>query len=182
MKILVFGASYRKDSYNQVLAKLAGEKLKATGMEVDFVPFQEFSMPVYDGDLESEKGLPMGAQKLLQKIQWADALVISTPEYNGSISGAFKNAVDWVSRARPIPFPGKHVLLFAASQGRYSGMRGLMASRYPLEVLGCYVFPDMIGYGDATKLFNDKGAFNDSKNNDLMEKILAKFVAFIQRK
>ena len=101
MKILVFAASARKDSLNKKLIHQVAEILKKAH-EIDHSDFKDFTMPTYDGDLEDTSGLPAGAQKLADKIKWAEAMIISTPEYNGSIPGALKNALDWVSRIQPL--------------------------------------------------------------------------------
>src|SRR4051794_6665325 len=108
MKILTFAASLRKGSYNRKLIAEAVKLLRGTpGVRVDAADFREFEMPVYDGDFEDSSGIPPGGQRLIERILSADAIVISTPEYNGGIPGALKNAIDWASRNEPNPFEQK---------------------------------------------------------------------------
>lgn len=179
MKILVFGASLRKDSYNKKFAARASEVLKKMdGVQVDLADFREFEMPVYDGDLEESIGIPEGAKKLIQRISEADAIVISTPEYNGAIPGALKNAVDWVSRKTPVALSGKPLLLLGASPGALGAVRSLWHTRVPFEVLGTLVFPEMFGLQKANSAFNDSGEFLDIKNQERLEKLLSNYVRY----
>ena len=80
-------------------------------------------LPLYDGDLEEESGIPESVQTLADQIAGAKAVVISTPEYNKSISGVLKNALDWVSRAEGSPWHGKPVAIMSAPAGRAGGER-----------------------------------------------------------
>jgi chromate reductase len=89
----------------------------------------DLDMPLYDGDLESESGIPEAAQKLADQIAAADAVVISTPEYNKGPSGALKNALDWVSRTDGKPWAGKPVAVMSAAAGRAGGERAQMVLR-----------------------------------------------------
>src|SRR6185312_5208904 len=142
MKILVFAGSLRKGSFNKLFAREAMRLLSSRGVETEFVDLQPLAIPVYDGDLEEASGVPAGVRTLSDKILAADALLISTPEYNGSIPGILKNTVDWLSRLKPVCLTGKHLLLIAASPGALGGIRSLWHSRQPFEVLGTHVFPE----------------------------------------
>lgn len=82
------------------------------------------NLPLYDGDLESNAGLPEEVKLLVQQIADADAVLISTPEYNGAISGVLKNALDWISRHWEKPLVGKPVAVMSAAAGRAGGVRG----------------------------------------------------------
>ena len=94
MKVLVFAGSLRKASLNKKLAQIARALLQAdTSLEVEYLDLQELQLPVYDGDIEA-KGLPEGVQVLAAHMLKAQAFVISSPEYNGSISSPLKNAID----------------------------------------------------------------------------------------
>jgi len=99
VKILAFAASLRKESYNRKLIRQAAEILKGSKEVIlDHADYREFEMPIYDGDLEESAGIPPGGREFVRRIQAADGLVISTPEYNGGIPGTLKNAIDWASR------------------------------------------------------------------------------------
>ena len=105
MNVLVFAASLRRESLNRKLAALAAEMARAEGAEVDFAEFRTFDVPSYDGDMNEREGFPAGALELKTRLERNDATIIAVPEYNYSIPGAFKNLIDWVSRARPMPWP-----------------------------------------------------------------------------
>ena len=143
MKVLAFAASLRKGSLNKRLVTVVAGILRDAGAEVDVADFRDFDMPLYDGDLQSASGLPPGALALQRRIEAASALVIANPEYNYSIAGPLKNAIDWVSRARPMPWRGRSVYLVSAGPGQIGGVRGLWQTRIPLEGCGALVFPDM---------------------------------------
>lgn len=153
--------------------------LRATpGIEVDHADYREFEMPIYDGDLEENAGIPAGGQEFIKRIQAADALVISTPEYNGGIPGTLKNAIDWASRTDPIPFDGKPILLIGASPGGFGAVRGLWHTRVPLEAIGAFVFPEMFGVPRAHQAFDETGAFSDSKNKARLDELIQGYLKF----
>ncbi len=163
MRILAFAASVRTGSLNKRLITLAASLARETGADVDLADMREFDMPLYDGDLEERAGLPPGAQELKRRVERADALLISTPEYNYSVSGVFKNAIDWVSRARPMPWRGKSVYLMSASPSPMGGIRGLWQARIPLEGCGALVFPDMFALSHANEAFDASGQLVNEK-------------------
>ena len=89
----------------------------------------DLHMPVYDGDLEEAEGIPEAAVTLSDQIMTADAVLISTPEYNKGPSGALKNALDWVSRVKGSPWAGKPVAVMSAAAGRAGGERAQLILR-----------------------------------------------------
>jgi NAD(P)H-dependent FMN reductase len=130
LKILALAGSARRDSFNKKLVRAAAAGASAAGADATVVDLREFPLPIYDGDLESEGGLPPAAIRLKELFNGADGLLISTPEYNGSIPALLKNTIDWVSRspqATPdlAPYQGKSVGLLAASPGALGGLRAL---------------------------------------------------------
>lgn len=131
-------------------------------------------MPVFNQDIE-DKEFPAAGLKLIEEVAGADAIVISTPEYNGSISCVLKNAIDWTSRAKQNPWRGKQVFLMGASPGALGAVRGLWHSRIPLEVLGANVFPDMSGLPKAHEAFDEQGALKDKASYDRLAKLLRTF-------
>jgi chromate reductase len=143
LKVLVFAASLRAGSLNQKLAALAARVATANGAIVDLAAMRDFDAPSYDGDVESESGIPPGAQTLEQRLRANDAFIIAAPEYNASMPGMLKNVIDWTSRFRPQPFDGRHGLLLSASPSMAGGNRGLWSLRVPLEHLGARIYPDM---------------------------------------
>jgi NAD(P)H-dependent FMN reductase len=152
VRVLVFSASLRADSLNTRLAKLAARLLAKRGATVDLASMREFDAPSYDQEVE-KRGFPAAAQELKRRLETNDAFVIASPEYNFSMPGLLKNAIDWVSRFRPQPFDGRHALLLSASPSTAGGNRGLWALRVPLEHLGARVFPDMFSLAMAHQAF-----------------------------
>jgi NAD(P)H-dependent FMN reductase len=142
LRVLVFAASLRAGSINVRLAQLAANVIEGLGASVDLASMREFDAASYDGDKEDD-GLPAGAQEFRARLEAANAFVIVSPEYNASMPGVLKNAIDWVSRARPQPFNQRHGLLMSASPSMVGGNRGLWALRVPLEHMGARVYPDM---------------------------------------
>lgn len=151
LKVLVFGASLRADSSNRKLAALAARVAEQSGATVDHASMRDFDVPSYDGDAEQAQGIPRGAEELRRRLAESDAFIVSSPEYNGSMPGMFKNLIDWTSRFRPQPFDGKHGLLLSASPSMMGGNRGLWALRMPLEHLGARIYPDMFSLAQAHK-------------------------------
>lgn len=151
LKVLVFGASLRAESFNRTLAALAARVAEQYGATVDRAAMREFDVPAYDGDVEKADGVPPGAAEFRRRLLECDAFIISSPEYNGSLPGAFKNVIDWTSRFRPHPFDGKQGLLLSASPSMIGGNRGLWALRIPFEHLGARIYPDMFSLAQAHK-------------------------------
>lgn len=179
MKILAFAASLRKGSFNRKLIAQAVEILKSLpGNEVDHADYREFEMPIYDGDLEESSGIPSGGQELIQRVRAADAVVISTPEYNGSIPGTLKNAIDWASRDEENPFDGKPILLIGASPGGFGAVRGLWHTRVPFEAMGAFVYPEMFGLPRAHQAFDENGNFVDAKNKARLQELIEPYLLF----
>jgi chromate reductase, NAD(P)H dehydrogenase (quinone) len=153
LKLLVFSASLRADSLNSKLAALAARVAARFDAAVDHASMQDFDVPLYDGDIEEQEGIPDGAHELRRRLLASDAFIISSPEYNASMPGTIKNLIDWTSRFRPQPFDGRHGLLLSASPSLAGGNRGLWALRMPLEHLGARIFPDMFSLAAAHKAF-----------------------------
>lgn len=182
MKVLFFAGSLRQDSLNKKLAREAMRLMKTTQPEIEstFLDLKDFPMVIYDGDVETKSGIPETTTKLGRLIRDANAMVISTPEYNGSISGIMKNVIDWLSREKPHCLGGKHLLLLAASPGALGGVRGLWHSRIPFEALGVHVFPTMMGLSSAGDKFDTAGKLKDDKFEQGLAKLLQDFTKVIR--
>ncbi|HEY0837738.1 MAG TPA: NADPH-dependent FMN reductase [Azospirillum sp.] len=113
LRVLAFAGSLRKGSFNRALLRLAGE---VAPKDMDLLSFDIAGIPLYDGDVEAA-GLPEPVQAFRDQIRSADALLIVTPEYNYSIPGVLKNAIDWASRPPAQPFAGKPVAFMGAGGG-----------------------------------------------------------------
>jgi NAD(P)H-dependent FMN reductase len=159
---------------NAVLARLAAKHASRHAV-VDLASMREFDVPSYDPDIEAESGIPAGALELNRRLTANDAFVISAPEYNGSMPGLLKNAIDWASRFRPQPFHERHGLLMSASPSMGGGNRGLWALRIPLEHLGARIFPDMFSLATAHNALSD-GTIKDTRLRQRFEQNLNAFL------
>lgn len=101
----------------------------------------DLAFPLYDGDLEEAEGVPAAVQTLADQIKAADAVLISTPEYNKGPSGVLKNALDWVSRTKDRPWTGKPVAVMSAAAGRAGGERAQMILRSYMVPFRALVLP-----------------------------------------
>ena len=157
VRVLVFAASLRSDSLNERLAALVATVAEEQGAIADRAAMADFDCPSYDGDDERETGFPAGAQRFRERLVASDAFIIASPEYNASMPGYLKNAIDWVSRIRPQPFNGRQGLLLSASPSMAGGNRGLWSLRVPLEHLGARMYPDMFSLAQAHQAFDSAG-------------------------
>ena len=173
---LVFSASLREGSLNTRLADLAVTTIEANGGDVDRAWMRDFDCPSYDLDRQEADGFPPGAEEFHRRLEACDGFVISAPEYNASMPGLLKNAIDWVSRFRPQPFNEKYGLLLSASPSMVGGNRGAWALRVPFEHLGARIYPDMFSLAQAHKAFADDGRLG---NPQLQERFEANVVNFM---
>lgn len=167
-KILAFSGSTRKESFNHRLVQVAAEGARTAGAEVTVLDLKEYPLPLFDQDLEQEQGTPENAIKLKQLFLDHDGLLISSPEYNSSITPLLKNTIDWVSRSAEGEAPlaaykGKVAALMAASPGGLGGLRGLVHVRSILSSIGVIVLPDQIAVSRAFEAFSDDGRLRDEK-------------------
>ncbi len=184
-RILAFAGSTRKESFNRKVIAVAVQGAKAAGAEVTFIDLKEFPLPLYDGDLEAEAGVPENAKKLKALMVGHDGFLIASPEYNSSITPVLKNAIDWVSRPAPnepslVAFTGKTAVLMSASPGALGGLRGLVHLRAILGNIGVIVHPNQIAVSKASDAFNTDGSFKDAKQQASIEglgKTLAELIA-----
>jgi chromate reductase len=165
-RILVFAGSGRRDSWNKKLARLAARDVEQSGAQATFIDLADFPLPLFDEDVEKE-GTPENAVRLKQLFVEHDGLLISSPEYNSSISPLLKNTIDWVSRSAPgepplVAYRQKTALLLAASPGALGGLRGLVHLRSILSNIGVLVLPGQYAVGQAHLAFDESGALKDA--------------------
>lgn len=175
-KILAFAGSTRTDSYNKKLVKLSSAGATEAGADVTVIDLRDFPMPMYDGDLEQKDGLPSNSRKLKDIMLTHQGFLISSPEYNSSVSAVFKNAIDWTSRQSEgeIPlacFKNKIAGIMSASPGMLGGLRGLVHVRSILGNIGVIVLPEQIAIAKAHEAFNEDGSLKDKKQEDQVKKI-----------
>jgi chromate reductase, NAD(P)H dehydrogenase (quinone) len=177
---LVFSASLREKSLNSRLATLAANVAEQKGAAVRRARMADFDCPSYDQDVENDTGIPEGAQIFRQQLLACDAFIIVSPEYNASVPGVLKNAIDWVSRFKPQPFNGRQCLLMSASPSMAGGNRGLWALRIPLEHLGARVYPDMFSLAQASQALDDDGAIANSTLQQRFESNIECFLDLVE--
>jgi NAD(P)H-dependent FMN reductase len=175
VRYLLFSASLRSGSLNTRLAGVARAAIEAHGGTVDVAAMSDFDCPSYSQDAQA-KGFPPGAEALKRRLEANDAFVIASPEYNGSIPGALKNVIDWVSRFKPQPFNSRHALLLSASPSMVGGNRGLWALRVPLEHLGVRVYPDMFSLAQAHQAFDAEGKLANAQLAERLGQTVAGFM------
>ncbi len=161
-KILCFAGSARRDSLNKKLVQIAMQAAKQAEAEVTFIDLKDFDLPMYNGDLEAESGLPEAAVKLKEIFLNHNGLLMACPEYNSSVTGLWKNAIDWVSR--PLPgeaplkcFSGKVAAIMSASPGQLGGLRGLVHVRAILENIQVMVITEQLSLPMAAAAFSEDG-------------------------
>jgi chromate reductase, NAD(P)H dehydrogenase (quinone) len=177
--ILGIAGSLRSGSYNAALLRALVELAPAS------VRIEEASIrgiPVYDGDLEAQSGPPEAVRALKDRITSTDALLLVTPEYNNSIPGPFKNAIDWLSRPPddlPRVFGGRPLALCGASPGAWGTNLSQVAWLPVLRALGVRPWLDRIlAIPAAHKAFDAAGALVDEKLRERSRAFIAGFAAF----
>lgn len=180
LTMLAICGSLRQKSFNAALIReLPG--LAPGGVTIE-LSSSIANLPHYDGDLEGASGVPAGAAQLGQLIADADAVLIASPEYNTSIPGVLKNAIDWVSRVPGGPFANKPVLILSASPGAFGGVRMHQHLRQVLGGIGAYAYPRPdIAIGLAGQRFDEDGRITDDVTRELVRRQLADFAAFTRK-
>jgi NAD(P)H-dependent FMN reductase len=186
VRILAFAGSLRAGSFNKKLVRVAADAARRAGAEVTLLDLRDHAMPLYDGDLEAAQGLPAPAVAFKQALIAHDGFLLSCPEYNTSITGVLKNAIDWASRPQPgepqlVAFRGKTAALMSASPGTLGGLRSLITVRSILGNIGTLVLPDQVTLPQAHEAFNDDGSLKDGKRQAAVEKVAAGLVELTRR-
>lgn len=175
-KVLTLSGSVRHDSYNSVLARLMGERLRALGADVSNLSLGDFTLPLFNEDIEQSDGEPENAVKLATLFAEADAVFIASPEYNGSLTPLLKNTIDWVSRQKGGPY--KHAIfgIGAVSSGKLSGVVGLSHLRDIFAKLGALVAPTSLSVANSRTAFDANGNLIDpvqlSRSEKLAEQLM----------
>jgi len=167
--LLGISGSLRKESRNTALLHEAARL---------FAPDQfilaDIRFPLYDGDLEDSEGVPDEVKKLHAQIKAADAVVISTPEYNKNLPGVLKNALDWLSRERPQPWTGKPVAIVSAADGRAGGERSQYSLRHCMTPFNPRILqgPEIM-IAAAGKAFDENGQLENEFSVKSLTKLMA---------
>jgi chromate reductase len=172
--------SLRKGSLNRVLAN-ALPALAPEGVKITALP-SVGDLPHYNADIQAE-GFPPLARQLGDAIKQADGIIIVTPEYNYSVPGLLKNAIDWVSRLPDTPFAGKPIDIMSASPSILGGARAHYHLRQSMVFLDALVLnkPEIIITFAANKLDVENGKISDDPTREIVTKNLEAFAGFARR-
>jgi chromate reductase, NAD(P)H dehydrogenase (quinone) len=161
-KILAFAGSLRERSLNKRVLKTAVRGAESAGADVTYIDLRDYPMPIYNSDDHERDGFDENALKLQGLLTEHDGLLIASPEYNGSLPAALKNAIDWASRRsdryeRSKVFPGKVAGVMTASPGSLGGVRSLSHLRGVLTSVGVIVLPQEVAVTFAEDKFEGEG-------------------------
>jgi chromate reductase len=179
--VLTICGSLRKGSYNAMVQR-ALPGLAPEGMTLTSAPsFADF--PIYNADIQNSTGFPAPVNALADAIRAADGVIFCTPEYNFTIPGGLKNAIDWVSRLQNQPFAGKPVALMSASPGPVGGARVQYDLRKAMVFLDAWTLnkPEIFIGGCAAKFDEKTGELKDETTRNFLMQQLVAFVAHIAK-
>lgn len=180
-RLLVISGSARNGSLNGRLAHVAAEVALTQGAQVTTVDLRALNLPIYDGDLEAQQGVPAGAKELRRLVTEHDGLLLSSPEYNAFPTPLLINSLDWLSRvqaegdlpAGTAATAGFPVGLLAASPGLFGGMRAMPLVRIYLSTnFGMLVVPEQFGLGQAHNAFDNGGLLKDAAHHGAVERVV----------
>jgi chromate reductase, NAD(P)H dehydrogenase (quinone) len=181
LKVLVICGSLRKKSYNTALTRALPD-LAPPEIKLITAPSIE-SFPLYNADVQDTAGFPAPVNALADAIRTADAVLFVTPEYNWSMPGVLKNAIDWLSRMKEQPFKEKPVAIQSASQGPLGGARMQYHWRMSMTFLAAFIFgtPEVFVGLAQTKFDKDTLELKDQPTKDAIKAQLAAFAKYIER-
>jgi chromate reductase len=181
LNVISICGSLRKGSYNRMVMNLLPSWAPANLKISEAPPFAEF--PLYNADVQNSSGFPAPVQTLADAIRAADGVIFVSPEYNYSIPGGLKNAIDWVSRLPNQPFANKSVTMMSAAAGILGG------GRMQYDLRRCMIFLDALAMnkpevfiGGAMQKFDEKsGQLKDEQAVGFIKQQLAAFAKFIEQ-
>jgi chromate reductase len=181
LNVISICGSLRKGSYNAMVQRLL-PSLAPDGMNIKPAPgFADF--PIYNADIQNSTGFPASVNALADAIRAADGVIFCTPEYNFTIPGGLKNAIDWLSRLQNQPFAGKPVSLMSASAGPVGGARVQYDMRKAMAGLDAHVLnkPEIFIGNCASKFDEKTGELKDETTRGFIKQQLAAFPPYIAR-
>jgi chromate reductase len=175
--LLGLSGSLRQSATNRKLLREAARLFDpASFVEADL------NLPLYDGDVEEGEGIPAAVQTLSDQIAQADAIIVSTPEYNKGPSGVLKNALDWVSRTQGNPWAGKPVAVMSAAAGRAGGERAQMVLRaYMVPFQPRILQGPEIHLANSSNEFDEQGKLTSDRYEKMLHTLMQKLRAEIGR-
>lgn len=181
LDVVVICGSLREGSYNAMLARALPE-LAPESMTIRFAPSFE-SFPLYNADIQEREGFPPEVAAFGEALREADGVVIITPEYNFSIPGGLKNALDWVSRLKDQPFRQKPVAVQSASPSQLGGGRAQYHLRQVMVYLDALVLnqPEVLVAQAPSKVNETTGNLTDEATRTFVREQLEAFASFIEQ-
>lgn len=180
MKILAFAASNSRHSINRNLVEYAAAQMQSDILpqaQVEFLDLNDFEMPIYSIDRETESGIPDAAHVFFDKIGAADAVLVSFAEHNGSTTAAWKNIFDWMSRIEMKLWQGKPVVMLAATPGPRSGAGVLGSQEMMVPFFGADL-RGVLGIGKWAEAWDaENGSLALADDVTALDKVLTALVA-----
>jgi chromate reductase len=176
-RILVFAGSVRNGAYSGKTADIAQKEIALAGAEVTRISLADYPLPLMDEDLEREKGVPANAVKLARLFADHDAVLVCTPEYNGSMPPLVKNTIDWISRVKtdagkPLnAFTGKVMAICSSSNGHFAGIRSANHLRAVLAHIQAEVIAPQVSVPDGAQAFDEAGNFREERLTKGMQRL-----------
>ena len=186
-RILALAGSYRANSYNRRVLSVAVEGTRAAGADVTVLDLRDYPLPVLNMDDVEENGFDENALRLQEILAAHDGILVASPEYNGSIPGGLKNAIDWASRQSAKyglneVFRGKVAAMITASPGSFGGIRCLGHLRGVFSILGVNVLPSEIAVTFVGQKFEGNNTeMTDDKMKKILEKLGADLTAMLKK-
>lgn len=183
MKVLGIAGSLRRDSYNKKILANAAQILKEIDPSIEYTnrDLKDLALPVFDQDI-LDSGMPQNVASLKESIANTDILMICTPEYNHSIPGGLKNAIDWASRGGKNPFAKKVVAIMGATDGLGGTLRSQETLRTVLAALNAYCIPyPEVAIRNVDEKLDENGYFTDEKGREQIRKLLERALKIAER-
>ena len=183
-KILALSGSLKAESLNQRLVKAAAQIATEQGADVNLIALRDYPLPLFNEEIEHEENPILN--DLRGQFAAADGLLIASPEYNGSLTPALKNVIDWVSRPNKTTgytprYARQTAAIIATSPGGLGGLRGLTHVREILTNLGTLVVPSQVAVPNAYEAFDENGKLINSAMQDRLAMTVEQFLAVTQR-
>lgn len=171
-------ASLREGSINRRLEAALMAKAESRGARAERVDLNDYDMPLYHGDQETPDTVPA----LIAKLKTFDAVVVVSPEYNGSLPPLLKNAIDWTSTVETGHLTGPDYAVASCTPGPMSGIMCMRQIAYILNRLGADVVPTQVGCGNAATAFDAQGQLIAEPANSLADKMLGQLMERARRR